>query len=163
MKKVFKYLLVLLLIILIIIQFFRPEKNKSTIVSVNDITKKFQVPEEVKKILKTACYDCHSNNTIYPWYAEVQPFAWWLSGHIRDGKRGLNFSEYGSYRLRKQYKRFEGINEQVKNGQMPLSSYTLIHRYAKLNDDQKLVIANWTVVSMNNMKETYPPDSLFKR
>lgn len=163
MKKVIKSFLIFLLIILIIIQFFRPEKNISATISANDITTKFAVPDDVKKILETSCYDCHSNNTNYPWYSEVQPFAWWLDGHIKDGKRGLNFSEFETYRLRKQYKRFEDINEQVKSGEMPLSSYTLIHRYAKLNNDQKLLIANWTIASMDQMKAKYPADSLLKR
>ncbi len=94
MKKFFKRLFLVLLFALIVIQFFRPAKNKSEGMSKNDITTLYAVPENVQSILKTSCYDCHSNNTVYPWYSQVQPVAWWLDGHIKDGKKDLNFSEH---------------------------------------------------------------------
>ena len=114
MKKFFKRALIVLLIALIVIQFFRPAKNSSEGPYPNDITTKYDVPKPVLDIMKVACYDCHSNNTRYPWYAEVQPVAWWLNSHIKDGKRNLNFSEFATYRPRKQYDRFEGTADLVK-------------------------------------------------
>ena len=121
------------------------------------------MPEDVKTILKASCYDCHSNNTMYPWYAEIQPVRWWLDGHINDGKRGLNFDEFLSYRIAKQYKRLEDINELVKKDEMPLESYLWIHKYAKLNDQQKLTITNWANAVRDTMKANYPPDSLVRK
>ncbi len=163
MKKIFKRILIALLIIFIAIQFIRPAKNRSEGISANDISTKYPVPDSVQAILKVACYDCHSNNTRYPWYAEIQPVAWWLNNHIKDGKRGLNFSEFTSYRIKKQFHRLDDINKQVKKNEMPLSSYTLIHTDAKLTEGQKLAIAAWATSIRDSIKAHYPPDSLVKK
>lgn len=160
MKKIFKRLLQLLLVVFIVIQFFRPEKNTATGVSANDITTKYAVPQNVQQILKTSCYDCHSNNTVYPWYSNIQPVAWWLKNHIDEGKRELNFSEFASYRIGRQYRKLEEINDEVKEDKMPLSSYTLIHTDAKLSSEQKLAIANWVTALRDSIKAKYPEDSL---
>lgn len=148
---------------LVIIQFFRPTKNKSEGISSNDITKLYAVPPDVQNILKTSCYDCHSNNTVYPWYAEVQPVAWWLNNHIEDGKRDLNFSEFASYRIRRQYKKLEEINELVKKDEMPLDSYLWIHKNAKLDEAKKLALANWVTAVRDTIKANYPADSLTRK
>ncbi len=160
MKKKFKRLFLVLLAAFIIIQFFRPAKNISTGISANDITTKYAVPQNVQTILKTSCYDCHSNNTVYPWYSNIQPVAWWLNHHIDEGKRELNFSEFATYKIGRQYKKLEEINEQVKEGEMPLESYTLIHGNAKLSEQQKLSLANWVVALRDSIKTQYPEDSL---
>lgn len=163
MKKIFKRILMALLIIFIAIQFIRPAKNRSEGISANDISTKYPVPDSVQAILKVACYDCHSNNTRYPWYEEIQPVAWWLNNHIKDGKRGLNFSEFTSYRIKKQFHRLDDINKLVKKNEMPLSSYTLIHTDAKLTEGQKLAIAAWATSIRDSIKAHYPPDSLAKK
>ena len=132
-----------LLVALIIIQFFKPERNLSTTKSANDITNKYAVPASVQEILKNSCFDCHSNNTVYPWYANIQPVAWWLADHVNEGKRELNFSEFLTYSPKKAHHKLEEINEMVKEGEMPLQSYTIIHQNAKLSEAQKLEIATW--------------------
>ncbi len=152
-----------MLIILIAIQFIRPPKNKSERISANDISTKYSVPDSIGSILKVACNDCHSNNTRYPWYNQIQPVAWWLENHIRDGKRGLNFSEFTSYRIKKQFRRLDDIDELVKKNEMPISSYTLIHTDAKLTDRQKLALQRWTGTLRESIKAHYPPDSLLKK
>ncbi|MDB5281757.1 MAG: cytochrome, partial [Bacteroidota bacterium] len=124
------------------------------------ITKKFTVPDSVQQILKTSCYDCHSNLTVYPWYSKIQPVDWWLTEHINDGKRGLNFNEFSSYTVAKQYKRFKDIADLVEKKDMPLSSYTFIHRYAILSDGQIDEVKQWTNAMRDNMKASYPADSL---
>ena len=160
-----KKILYFLLIVLIIIQFFHPEKNiESNASSIsNDISKVFPVPNNVQKILQNSCYDCHSNNTQYPWYAEIQPVAWWLNNHIEEGKKEINFNEFASYRPRRQYKKLEEIIEQITNNKMPLSSYTLIHREAVLNKEQKLALSVWAEVLIDQMKAKYPQDSLKRK
>lgn len=162
-KKIMKWTGLVLLAALVIIQFFRPTKNKSEGISNNDITKLYTVPPDVQNILKTSCYDCHSNNTVYPWYAEVQPVAWWLNNHIEDGKRDLNFSEFASYRIRRQYKKLEEINELVKKNEMPLDSYLWIHKNAKLDEAKKLALANWVTAVRDTIKANYPADSLTRK
>ncbi len=144
-------------------QVIRLAKNKSDVIGANDISTKYPVPDSVAAILKVACNDCHSNNTRYPWYAEIQPVGWWLSNHIKDGKRGLNFSEFTSYRIKKQFHRLDDINELVKKNEMPISSYTIIHKDAILSEAQKLVIAKWTEALQDTIKAHYPPDSLLKK
>lgn len=162
-KKIFKGLFYLLLLAFVIIQFFRPAKNKSEGTSKNDISTLYAVPQNVQDILKTSCNDCHSNNTVYPWYAEIQPVAWWLNSHIEDGKKDLNFSEFATYRIRRQYKKLEEINELVKENEMPLDSYLWIHKDAKLSDQQKLTIANWAEAVRDSIRAKYPPDSLVRK
>ena len=102
-------------IALIAIQFISSEKNinLTTSATANDITKAVPVPDNIQTILKTSCYDCHSNNTIYPWYASVQPVAWWMNNHIEEGKKEINFNEFASYSLRRQYKKLGEIIEQL--------------------------------------------------
>jgi hypothetical protein len=160
MKKFFKRLFLLLLAAFIIIQFFRPAKNISSGISANDITTKYAVPQDVQTILKTSCYDCHSNNTVYPWYSNIQPVAWWLDDHVKEGKRELNFSEFATYRIGRQYRKLEEINEEVKENKMPLESYTIVHGDAKLSEQQKLSLANWVVSLRDSIKAQYPEDSL---
>ena len=162
MKKGFKKALLLLLILVVIIQFIHPEKNISSpdALLTNDISKVYAVPDNVNQILQTSCYDCHSNNTIYPWYSKIQPVAWWLNNHIVEGKREVNFSEFATYRIGWQYKKLDEIIKQVKEDEMPLSSYTLIHRNAILTADQKLAIAGWAASIKDSIKAKYPADSL---
>jgi hypothetical protein len=160
MKKFLKRFFLFLLIVFVVIQFFRPAKNRSEGPSPNDISTKYAIPQDVLASLKTSCYDCHSNNTRYPWYNNIQPVAWWLAGHIKDGKKDLNFSEFTSYRIGKQYIKLEQINNLVKKDEMPLESYTWIHKDAILNQQQKVAIASWVTALRDSMKAQYPADSL---
>lgn len=112
--KVFKVVLIVLLVVLIVIQFFHPEKNVSTAQSPNHIAAVYNQPDNVRTILNRACNDCHSNNTRYPWYNNIQPVAWWLDYHVQEGKHELNFDEFGTYPLRKQYHKLEEVTEMVK-------------------------------------------------
>ncbi|MFT3908825.1 MAG: heme-binding domain-containing protein [Ferruginibacter sp.] len=164
MKRFLKISFRLLLLAFVLLQFYpRPNNNLSTEMSANDIAYFHYVPDSVLQILKTSCYDCHSNHTIYPWYAKIQPVSLWLADHINEGKAELNFSEFGSYSLRRQYRKLEEINDQVKENEMPLGSYTFIHRDAKLSPEQKLLIANWTVALQDSFKTNYPADSLKRK
>jgi hypothetical protein len=162
MKKIIKPIASVLLAALIIIQFFKPERNLSSIEgpAANDISKLYPVPLEVASILKTSCYDCHSNNTHYPWYSNFQPIAWWLADHIKEGKKELNFSEFASYRIAKQFRKLEEINSEVEEGEMPHESYTLIHGDAKLSPSQKENLINWASAIRDSIKAHYPADSL---
>ena len=163
LKKILKRTLQILLLAFILIQFIRPAKNRANDISNNDISKIYAVPADVEAILKSSCYDCHSNNTVYPWYAEVQPVAWWLADHVKEGKKELNFSEFATYRIGRQYRKLEAINKQVKEGEMPLESYLWIHNNAKLSDAQKLILANWVTSIRDTIKANYPADSLVRK
>lgn len=165
MKQILKKIGIVLLIAFIIIQFFKPDRNINTTPDAvkNDISAVMHVPADVQLILQTSCYDCHSNNTKYPWYANVQPVAWWLNHHIEEGKHEINFNEFATYRIRRQYRKMQEIVEQVQEGEMPMSSYTLIHGDASLNETQKTSLVNWAKATIDSMKAKYPTDSLVKK
>lgn len=159
MKKV----LWALVAILIIIQFIRPEKNINEVTAVNTINAQVTVPDNVQTILKTACYDCHSNNTVYPWYNNIQPVMWMMTKHVNEGKEHLNFDELATYPLAKQYHKIEEVEEVIDNGEMPLSSYTIIHKDAKLTEEQKQILKDWVNTSLATYKSKYPADSLIMK
>ena len=163
LKKILKRTFQILLLAFIVIQFIRPAKNKSDGISNNDITKAYPVPENVQAILKSSCYDCHSNNTVYPWYASIQPAAWLLNDHIQEGKKELNFSEFANRRPALQNKKFDEIIKQVQDGVMPLNSYTIVHRDAVLTDEQRKTIVIWAGDMIDSLKARYPADSLVLR
>lgn len=131
-------------IILVIIQFIRPQRNNSGTNSVTDISMAINVPDSVQGILKKACYDCHSNNTVYPWYANVQPVGWFLARHIRLAKEDLNFSEFGSYPQRRQLSKVAAIADEIDENAMPLPSYRLMHKNARLQPWEKRLVIRWT-------------------
>lgn len=160
MKKVLKTIGWLLLIALVAIQFFHPKKNIHEGEQPNAISNKFTVSADVKIILDKACMDCHSNNTRYPWYNNIQPVAWWLNNHIIDGKKELNFDEYISKRPRFQYRRMEQTIDLVKKREMPLDSYTWLHKDAILSEEEKTKLFDWAQSIMDTLKTQYPIDSL---
>lgn len=141
--RLFKKILLALLLVFIAIQFIRPTKNKSGQVLPKDITKTVNVPDKIQVIFKNTCYDCHSNNTRYPWYVNIQPMGWIMASHIKNGKADLNFSEFGAYSKRKQGNKLRAIATSIKDGSMPLSSYTIMHTDAKLTEENKNLIIDW--------------------
>ena len=155
-----KKILLLVLVVLIIIQFIHPARNISKTEQANNIAKGYTVPDSIKVILDKACMDCHSNNTRYLWYFKVQPFDWWLTHHIDEGKRELNFDEFNNKPARYQYNKLEESEKQVKEGEMPIDSYTWMHKDAILNEQEKNTFINWAESIRNELKAKYPADSL---
>ena len=133
------------------IQFIQPARNKSDKVLPTDITNTVAVPNGVLNILEVSCYDCHSNNTHYPWYSFIQPGAWLMASHIRRGKAMLNFSQFGDLSNRKQQSKLQAIANQIKDNEMPLSSYTLLHRNAILRAEQKTILINWATSAKDSL------------
>jgi len=141
--KLLKGIGLVILVILVGIQFLPSRTNQSKEVSTTDFLLSYRTPENIGNILQTSCYNCHSNNTNYPWYSHVQPVGWFLESHINKGKAELNFNEFGSYPVRRQKSKLKSIVNQVEKGEMPLSSYTFIHREARLSEDQKKALINY--------------------
>ena len=125
--------------LLIVIQFIPQEKNLSDD-QLFDISKKYEIPADVQDILKNACNDCHTNKSTYPWYSHIQPVGFWLNHHINDGKRHLNFDEFLTYDAKKKDHKMEELIESQTEGWMPMESYTLIHKEAKLTSEEKNAI-----------------------
>ncbi len=141
--KLFKKILLAALVVFIIIQFIQPGRNTSKQVLLTDITNIYTVPDSVQHVLEIACYDCHSDNTKYPFYVHVQPIAWFMANHIKNGKADLNFSEFGIYSVRKQQSKLTAIINSIHDDDMPLSSYKLMHKSANLTQDEKALIIGW--------------------
>ena len=139
-----KKILLFIVIVLVAIQFIRPTKNITTTADQpNYIGNHYTVPQNVKTIIDKACMDCHSNNTVYPWYNNFQPVAWWLSKHINDGKKKWNFDEFATYKPKRQDHKMEEVIEMVKEKEMPLESYIWLHKTADLTNDERVAITNW--------------------
>ena len=130
-------------VVIIVIQFFRPALNKSNHVFDSDISKIVSTSDSVQALLKNTCYDCHSNNTDYPWYSNIQPVGWLMAKHIRKGKDELNYSEFGSYSLRRQLSKLDGITNSIRDDIMPMSSYKLMHKNSILSTYEKELLNKW--------------------
>lgn len=143
MKRHTRLLALVGLALLIGIQFIRPARNLGSAEGPHEIGTRFALPGDVHQLLVAACYDCHSNHTGYPWYADVQPAGWWLAHHVTEGRRALNFSEFGGYAPRRAARKLDAIANEVNDGGMPLWSYTWMHPAARLSPEQRKIIVDW--------------------
>src|SRR5688572_847570 len=138
-----KKILVGLLILAGIMQLLQPTRNISEGPFENDISKVYTVPVNVQNVLEQKCYDCHSNNTRYPWYIHIQPIGWWMAAHIKDAKEELNFSEFKTYDQKKAAHKLSEMVEEITEGEMPLKSYVWLHEEAKVTPTEALAISDW--------------------
>lgn len=145
---------ILILVLFIGIQFIRPARNNGNASSSTDITHYVQMSPQIEGILKTSCYDCHSNHTDYPWYTNINPVGWWLNHHVNEGKDELNFSDFSQYKPKRMDHKLEEIAEEVQEGHMPLPSYTWLHTDSKLNEEQIKMLVDW--VKRERQKITIP-------
>lgn len=143
--KLAKKIGIVLLVVLVGMQFYRPNKNLSEGDYVAVFEAETQPSAEVKQILKSTCYDCHSGNTVYPWYNNVAPISYWLDHHVKEGKAELNFSDWGNYSDKKKDHKLEELVEEVKEGKMPLKEYTWTHKEARLTEAQKKSLLDWAI------------------
>jgi hypothetical protein len=141
--KILKKIIISVAIVLVISQFFSPDKNNGDIATVAAFIVETNPPEEVKNILETTCFDCHSAKTTYPWYNAITPVNYWLDEHIQDGKKHLNFSKWNTYSLKKKEHKMDELHEEVEAGEMPLNSYTWTHSEANLSPAQIAAVVAW--------------------
>lgn len=143
MKKVLKYIAISLFVASVVIQFInRPEKISEPVTE-NDIIETLALNADMSGLLKSACYDCHSNQPSYPWYSEVAPFSWWIGEHIEHGRGELNFSEWATFSKRKRDHKLEEMVEEIEGGKMPLPKYKWMHSEARLSDEQVTMLKEW--------------------
>ena len=138
-------------IVFIAIQFIPSSQNMDGKESTTDISKTVIMPSKVNSVLKNACYDCHSNNTYYPWYSKIQPARLMMDTHVKEGKTELNFSEFGNYSTRSQINKLKGLANSIKDNIMPLSSYKLMHKNANLSNEEKNLIINWALQTSDSL------------
>ena len=148
-----KKILVGLLVGFAVIQFIQPARNTSNNVLPADIQKIYVVPDTVSTVLQISCYDCHSNNTHYPWYSFIQPAAWLMASHIKEGKANLNFSEFGTYSKRKQQSKLQAMINSINDNTMPVSSYTMLHKKAILSVKSKALLLDWIQATKDSLSQ----------
>lgn len=144
MKRILKIIVVALFAGFIVLQFIRPDMTNPPVVADQTLEATTGVPETVAKILTRSCADCHSHNTVYPWYSHIQPSGWFQDWHIREGRAELNLSEWAKLEDRRKKRKLEEICEQAETRQMPLPSYLWIHREAQMSDDEIRILCDWT-------------------
>jgi len=149
--KVLKYVAWLALIAFAGIQFFPTDRNESYSTPETDFMIINEVPVNIQQQLQTSCYDCHSNNTAYPWYNGIQPFAWYLEDHIKEGKAELNFNKWDTYSTRRKNSKLRSMMKQIESGEMPLNSYTLIHGDASLSKAQQTDLIEYILKLKENI------------
>lgn len=138
-----KKIAIVLFVVFILIQFFQIDKTNPPVNKGMDFLTIKNTPETLAAQIRSSCYDCHSNETKYPWYSYIQPFGWFLKNHIEEGRKELNFSTFATYEPKRQAHKLDEASEMVEHSEMPLESYLLIHGEAKLTDDQKTEMINY--------------------
>ncbi|MCP3980572.1 MAG: heme-binding domain-containing protein [bacterium] len=137
LKKILKWTVIGLFVLFVVAQFFPAARTNP------EIVRDIDAPEDVKSILRRACYDCHSHETAWPWYSRVAPISWWVVDHVEHGRGDLNFSDWPLLDFEEQEHMLEEIEHEVADREMPLTSYTLIHRSARLSDDDRQKLVEW--------------------
>ncbi|MCB9351592.1 MAG: heme-binding domain-containing protein [Lewinellaceae bacterium] len=132
-----------LLGVLVIIQFFGIDKTNPPIEQGEEFMTLVETPPDVAKLLKDACYDCHSHETEYPWYTNIEPVSWWIAHHIDEARGHLNFSTWGRYNAEKKAHKAEESGEEVEKEKMPLPTYLPMHPEARLTGAQRERLASW--------------------
>ena len=136
-------LLIAFLTVFALIQFKVIDKSPIEINPESDFLMIEQAPKEVVELIKTSCYDCHSNLTTYPWYSNIAPVSWWLKGHIDNGRDKLNFSEWDSYSLEESDTLKVKSANMIEKKWMPILTYKIIHKESRLSDEQRALLIGW--------------------
>lgn len=153
MKKVLKLVVILIATIFIILQLFQVDKTNPPIVEAETLEAAVAVPPDIQLIIGRSCNDCHSNKTIYPWYASIQPSGWFLRDHIDHGRDELNMSKFNTYENKKKKRKLEEICDEVDVGAMPLPSYLWLHGDAVVSETEKKALCDWTKSAIASIGE----------
>jgi len=138
-----KRILLGLLIVFVLIQLYRPSRENPPVDQAKTIEQSMAIPQNVETVLARSCNDCHSSKTVWPWYSSIAPVSWMLTDHVKDGRKELNFSEWGDFSARRKRRKFEEICEQVNKGHMPIDSYLWLHPDAKLSPSERNLLCDW--------------------
>lgn len=143
--KIIKKLVLTLLLVFVAMQFYRPQKNSSRGDHAATFSTETNPPPKVRIILENTCYNCHSNNTVYPWYNNVAPVSYWLSNHIDEGKENLNLSAWDRHIPEEKVSKLDEIIEVIEADEMPLKEYRWGHKNARLTKEEKKEIIEWAI------------------
>jgi hypothetical protein len=152
MKKILKIVVGIVVLALVAIQLIRPERTNPVADPQLAVDKQMFVPPQVLAILERSCYDCHSNQTRWPWYSNIAPVSWLVAKDVSNGRRRVNFSEWGSYNQKRRATKLGDISDEVDRGDMPDSKYLLIHRDAVLSAAEKDILVAWAGGAADSLK-----------
>jgi len=147
LRKALRIALAALAALFLAAQLIQPERENPPPDPALAVRAHVEVPAEVESILRRACLDCHSYETRWPWYSRVAPASWLVAEHVRHGRTHLNFSHWPQWAhgTREDFQpQLEAICEQVSAGHMPLPSYLLVHRRARLSEEDVRRLCDWT-------------------
>lgn len=147
-------LAIIALIALFGIQFIPVASNSQGYKSVRAFERETQMSPELTEVFQTNCYDCHSNQTQYPWYSKIAPVNFWLDEHVRDGKKHFNVSEWGQYSIKRKDHKLEELIEEVQEQEMPLPSYTWVH--GKLSQENRQALIDWAQMVRLSYQQVLP-------
>lgn len=165
LRKTLKIVLLVLAGLLVVIQVFRPTRDNPPEDPARTLQAVLSPPAEVEAILDRACADCHSNRTRWPWYTNVAPVSWFVAEHVHEGRRELSFSSWADYPAARQARKLQGMCREARSGDMPLGSYTLIHRDGKLSKADIETLCAWTAREHDRLAATAaaPPSDQMSR
>lgn len=149
--RILKIILIVAVVLFVAIQFVRPARTNPAVDESQTIFARTQMTPQVSAILNRSCNDCHSNKTVWPWYTNIAPLSWWLSNHVDAGRHDLNYSEWGRLAIDRQDRKLRQMCDEVEDGQMPLSSYLPMHPHARLSDQDKKTLCDWTAAERERL------------
>jgi hypothetical protein len=152
--KIVKWVVIVLVGLFILIQLKRPARTNPAVDELQTIEAHTQMPSQVKDILDRSCRDCHTNQTEWPWYTNVAPISWWITDHVNEGRQSLNLSEWGKLDKDRQDKKLRQICDEVEDGAMPLSVYLPMHPKARLSEQDKKTLCDWTAAERERLSRT---------
>ena len=156
-KKILKIALIVIVVAFIVGQFIRPDFSNPPVNESDTLWASTGVPGDVHQVLVRSCNDCHSNETVYPWYARITPSNWFLADHIAEGRHELNFSVWNTYKRDKKIRKLDELCEQVEKSEMPLPSYLWLHGDAALSDNEKTLLCNWAKTEGSRIQSSPDP------
>lgn len=152
MRKVFKVAAISFAVLFLLAQLIRPDLTNPPVDPVERLEASVNVPADVAAIFKRSCNDCHTNETVHPWYSQITPVNWWLYSHFDHGREHLNFSTWAKYTPQQKNKKLEEVCEVLKSGEMPLPSYLLGHRDAVLSPDDSKLLCKWATDTRHSLQ-----------
>ncbi len=151
MRKLLKWTAIVLVVLFLGIQLMRPARSNPPVDESQTIEARTQMTPQVKAIFERSCNDCHSNKTVWPWYTNVAPISWWIVGHINEARQLMNLSEWGKLDRDRQDRKLRQICDEVTDGGMPLPSYLPMHPKAKLSEQDKKTLCDWTAAERERL------------
>jgi hypothetical protein len=152
MKKQLKWILIVLVVAFGLLQLANPDRTNPPVFAAHDLFTLNPPPPQVAALLRTSCFDCHSNETKWPWYSHIAPMAFLVANDVKNGRERLNFSDWPVTDAGRARRNFGNISDEVDGGGMPLKKYTMIHHDAVLSADQRKAIVDWAEAQTELLK-----------